>query len=78
MTLVEFLQARLAEDELIAGAAIERAADWGSPTTLSQRSYGHRKPILLREESPPAAVPETSPKASVAGSSYEKGLARDP
>ena len=28
MTLVEFLEARLAEDELIAGAAIEGAADW--------------------------------------------------
>jgi hypothetical protein len=28
MTLVEFLEARLAEDELIASAAIEGAADW--------------------------------------------------
>ncbi len=28
MTLVEFLEARLAEDELMANAAIEGAADW--------------------------------------------------
>jgi hypothetical protein len=28
MNLVEFLEARLAEDELMASAAIEGAADW--------------------------------------------------
>jgi hypothetical protein len=35
MTLVEFLEARLAEDELIAGAAIE-----GTVTGAAQRTKG--------------------------------------
>ena len=49
MTLVEFLEARLAEDELIAGAAIEGAADWQALYTYRDVKDSDGRYVILAD-----------------------------
>ena len=49
MTLVEFLEARLAEDEFIAGAAIEGAADWHALYTYQDVKDSDGRYVILAD-----------------------------
>ena len=49
MTLVEFLEARLAEDELVAAAAIDGTADWHALYTYRDVRDGDGRYVVLAD-----------------------------
>ena len=53
MTIVEFLEARLAEDELTADAAIEDAAEWHALYTYRDIRDGHGHYVVLADRNYP-------------------------
>jgi hypothetical protein len=55
MTLVEFLEARLAEDELIANAAIDDAADWHVLYSYRDVRDGDGRYVVLADSRYPTA-----------------------
>lgn len=61
MTLVEFLEARLAEDELTAKAAVDGAADWHAPYTYRDVKDGEGHYVVLADSRyPQSPKPHTS------------------
>jgi len=55
MTLVEFLEARLAEDELIASAAIEGTADWHALYSYRDVKDSDGRYVILADSRYPTA-----------------------
>jgi len=56
MTIVEFLEARLAEHELTANAAIDRAGDWHALYTYRDVKDGDGHYVVLADSRDPTAA----------------------